>query len=79
METLLLGAYGILIRHINSPPSPEGELMETFFNLPCVEVEGNLYSPPSPEGELMETLASALDPQFLVLVVLAHRLRLKEN
>ena len=38
---------------VSSPPSPEGELMET---LEKSLLEGDeLYSPPSPEGELMET------------------------
>ena len=36
------------------PPSPEGELMETFGKLANSSL--NLYPPPSPEGELMETI-----------------------
>ena len=38
----------------DSPPSPEGELMETFES---TRPELTSRSPPSPEGELMETLA----------------------
>ena len=40
-----------------SPPSPEGELMETSLQFcPPVSILTVLFSPPSPEGELMETL-----------------------
>ena len=57
----------------NSPPSPEGELMETLLSLLLEEEEE--VSPPSPEGELMETLR--LVPVSKLSET--HRLRLKEN
>ena len=65
-------------RHsLSSPPSPEGELMET---VPCdggVPIFKLLSSPPSPEGELMETLTLQLLEELKDIT--AHRLRLKEN
>jgi hypothetical protein len=57
---------------IRSPPSPEGELMETF-DISINDTSPG--SPPSPEGELMETLALPLRRG----VSPSHRLRLKEN
>ena len=39
----------------SSPPSPEGELMETHYCWQLIIFQIKC-SPPSPEGELMETL-----------------------
>ena len=54
METGSLNGDDLIFPLLHSPPSPEGELMETRI------VTGEtllplLLSPPSPEGELMET------------------------
>jgi hypothetical protein len=52
---------------IYSPPSPEGELMETLLVIP-LRFLYHPHSPPSPEGELMETI-------FVPLVLLPELLR----
>ena len=60
METLWLCIKPSLYRS-TPPPSPEGELMETFFPFHTrVFCPFNISNPPpSPEGELMETSNSA--------------------
>jgi hypothetical protein len=59
METL---PEPLKVQEMNfSPPSPEGELMETSTVSSRVFVIEIFPSPPSPEGELMETLQTHED------------------
>ena len=54
-----------------SPPSPEGELMETLYYSTLVRNNFQKISPPSPEGELMETSKLLNKVQVLKLTAFA--------